>query len=397
MVEKQSTILVVGFNARPIAVSAKRLGLNVFVVDYWGDADIYKYVDEVLIVSELLKETNIEKKYTDLFLELAQKLIEKHQIDFILVGSGFDDQSQMWEKLNKMAPIIGNNPKTLKKSRDKINVFREAKRLGIPSPNSIIVKNAEDAKEAAKSMGLPIIVRPARGGGGQGINLAKNLNGVEKIFQLLSNQRKIMIQEYIEGIDASCSLLSSDKSALAISVNEQLIGISSLGAKDFIYCGNIVPLTAKEKVCNKIKFYSETICKLLNLKGSNGVDFVIHNDEPYLMEINPRFQGTLECVQMVTGLNIVEAHIKAYQGILPKKPPGSKGYAVKNILFAKHDFVMPEITIPEIFDITKPGTIVKKGTPICTIQILGNTKNNALFKAKRISEHMYYKFRKNKI
>ncbi len=397
MVEKQSTVLVVGFNARPIAVSAKRLGLNVFVVDYWGDADIYKYVDEVLIVCELLKETNIEKKYTDLFLELAQKLIEKHQIDFILVGSGFDDQPQMWEKLNKMVPIIGNDPKILKKSRDKIKIFSEAKRLGIPSPNSIIVKNAEDAKEAAKSMGLPVIVRPMRGGGGQGINLAKNLNEVEKLFQLLSNQRKIIIQEYIKGIDASCSLISSGKSATTISVNEQLIGISSLGAKDFIYCGNIVPLTAKEKVCGKIKMSSETLCKLLNLKGSNGVDFVINNDEPYLMEINPRFQGTLECVQMVTGLNMVEAHIKACHGILPKKTPPSKGYTVKNILFAKHDFVMPEITIPEVFDITKPGTIIKKGTPVCTIQILENTKNNALLKARRMSEQIYQQFRKNKI
>lgn len=396
MVESPSTVLVVGFNARPIAVSAKKLGLNVLVVDYWGDVDLYKYADEVLIVSELTKETNLERRYTSLFLELAQKLTEKHQIDFILVGSGFDDQPQIWEKLNKLAPIIGNNPKTLKNSRDKIKIFGEAKKLGIPCPDSIIVKDEDNAKEAAKSIGLPVIIRPTRGGGGQGINLAKNINEVEKIFQQLSKYRKIMIQEYVRGIDASCSLLSTGKSALAISVNEQLIGISSLGAKDFIYCGNVVPLTAKENICDKIRTGSEVLSKLLNLKGSNGIDFVIHENEPYLMEINPRFQGTLECVQMVTGLNMVEAHIKAYQGILPKKIP-SQGCAVKKILFAKYDFLMPEITIPEVFDITKPGTIVKKGMPICTVQILENTKSKALSKASRISKQIYQQFRKNRI
>ena len=79
MVKRGSTVLVVGFNARPIAASAKRLGLKVLVVDYWGDTDIYKYADKVLVVSELLKETKIEKKYTNLFLELAQKLKEKNQ------------------------------------------------------------------------------------------------------------------------------------------------------------------------------------------------------------------------------------------------------------------------------------------------------------------------------
>jgi hypothetical protein len=397
VVEKGSTVLVLGFNARPIAASAKKLGLNVLVVDYWGDADIYRYADKVLVVSELLKETKIEKNYTNLFLELAQKLIEKNQIDFILVGSGFDDQPQLWETLNKMAPVIGNNPKTLRKSRDKMKLFSEAKKMGIHSPNSIIVKDSEDAKEAAKSLSLPVVIRPTKGGGGHGIRLAKNLNEVEKIFQLLSNQRKIMIQEYVKGIDASCSLLSNGTSALTVSVNEQLIGIPELGAKDFIYCGNIVPLTAKKQICDKIKTCFEELCKLLNLRGSNGIDFVIHKDEPYLMEVNPRFQGTLECVEMVTGLNMVETHIKACKGILPEEIPPNKGYAMKSILYAKHDFIMPEITIPEIFDITKPKTIVKKGTPVCTIQLLESTKNDALLKSKRISNQLYQEFRKNKI
>lgn len=269
--------------------------------------------------------------------------------------------------------------------------------MDIHSPNSIIAKDLEDAREAAKSIGPPVIIRPTKGGGGHGIHLAKNLNEVEKIFQLLSNQRKIMIQEYVKGKDASCALLSSGKSALAVSVNEQLIGIPELGAKDFIYCGNIVPLTAEKQICDKIKSCSEALCELLNLKGSNGIDFVIHKDEPYLMEINPRFQGTLECVEMVSGLNMVETHIKACNGILPKEIHTNKGYAVKNILYAKHDFIMPEITIPEVFDITKPRTFVKKGTPVCTIQILESTQNNALLKSKRISKQIYHELRENKI
>lgn len=397
MFEGGSTVLVLGFNARPIAASAKRLGFKVLVVDYWGDADIYKCADKVLVVSELIKEKKGLQKYTDLFLELAQKLIEKNQVDFILVGSGFDDQLKFWEKLNKMAPVIGNNPKNIRNSRDKVKVFSEAKKLNIHSPNSIIVKDAEDAKEAAKSIGLPVIIRPMRGGGGHGIHLTKNLEEVEKIFQLLSNQRKIMVQEYVKGIDASCSLLSSGRAAIAVSVNQQLIGIPELGAKDFIYCGNIVPLKTKKQICDKIKTGSETLCKLLNLKGSNGIDFVIHKDEPYLMEINPRFQGTLECVEMVTGLNMVESHIKACQGILPESIPPSKGYAVKKILYAKHDFLMPETTIRQVYDITKPNTIVKKGTPVCTIQIYGSTRKEVLLESKMISKQIYQQFTKNKI
>ncbi|MEM3587258.1 MAG: ATP-grasp domain-containing protein [Candidatus Jordarchaeaceae archaeon] len=396
MAEKSATVLVLGFNARPIAASAKRLGLKVLVVDYWGDVDIYRCADEVLVVSELLKREGL-RGYTSLFLELTQQLTDKNQIDFILVGSGFDDQPQFWEKLNKIAPVIGNDPKTLRKSRDKMKIFSEAKKLNISSPKSIITGDVEDAKEAAKLIGLPVIVRPISGGGGHGIYLAKSLDDIEKIFQKLKNQRKIIIQEYVKGIDASCSLLSDGKSALAVSVNEQLIGVPELGGRDFIYCGNIVPLSVEKQVCDKIRIYAETLCKLLKLKGSNGIDFVIHKGEPYLMEINPRFQGTLECVEMVTGLNIVESHIKACQGILPEEAPTSEGYAIKNILYAKHDFVMPEINIREVFDITKPGTIVKKGIPTCTVQVYELTKERALLKSKQISKRIYQQFRRNKI
>lgn len=397
MVENQLTVLVLGFNARPIVFSAKRLGLKVLVVDYWGDVDIYKYADEVLVVSELDKEPNTVKNHASLFLELAQKLAEKHQIDYILVGSGFDDQFQVWEELKKIAPIMGNTSENIKKSRDKIRIYREAEKLGIRFPNSIIVKSVEDAVEAAELIGLPVVVRPTKGGGGQGIHLAKNIKEVEEIFQLLSNQRNVMIQEYIRGTDASCSLLSNGTSARVVSINEQLIGLSELGAKDFIYCGNIVPLKAAEQVYKKIKDASENLIELLNLKGSNGIDYVIRRGEPYLLEINPRFQGTLECVEMVTGLNIVESHIEACQGILPKNIPKSKGYAVKNILFAKHDFIMPEITIPDVFDITKPGTVIRRGKPACTIQIHASTRNSALFKAKRLAERIYSKFEKTRL
>ena len=397
MVEKRSTVLVVGYNARPIAASAKRLGLNVLVVDYWGDADLYKCADEILVVRKLFKETGLGKGYADLFLELAKKFADNYSIDFVLVGSGFDDEPRIWDKLNEIAPVIGNGKKALLESRDKMKVFSEAKKLGISFPDSTLVKDVEDAKDAAKSIGLPVIVRPTRGGGGQGIQLARSLSEVERIFEGLSDQKMVMVQEYIRGVDASCSLLSSGRSALAISVNEQLIGLSELGAKDFVYCGNIVPLTAKREVCDKIKMYSEALCKLFSLRGSNGVDFVIRADEPYLMEINPRFQGTLECVEMVTGLNIVEAHIRACDGILPECVPPRKGYAVKNILFAKHDFIMPQLGIPSVFDITMSGTFVKAGTPVCTIQLLESKKEEALLRARKIAEQIYSQFEKSKV
>ncbi|MDH5771415.1 MAG: ATP-grasp domain-containing protein, partial [Candidatus Bathyarchaeota archaeon] len=177
-----------------------------------------------------------------------------------------------------------------------------------------------------------------------------------------------------------------------VSVNEQLIGIKRLGANTpFGYCGNIVPLKANEKTVNRIKDVSYALGKKLNLIGSNGFDFVIgKNDELYLMEVNPRFQATLECIQYVTGLNLVSEHIKACHCELPEKIPKPKGYAAKMIVFAKHLSKIPDLSkLKNVFDITPPSIIVDRGEPICTVQMHESTKEKAIRRAWKQVKMIY--------
>ena len=58
---------------------------------------------------------------------------------------------------------------------------------------------------------------------------------------------------------------------------------------------------------------SEKLIRKFELIGSNGVDFILNKNGLYIIEINPRIQGTFECVQQALGINMLEAHIKACQ------------------------------------------------------------------------------------
>ncbi len=51
MVKKASSILVIGFNTRPLAYSLKRAGYRVYAVDFFGDEDLYPNVDDCIIVT----------------------------------------------------------------------------------------------------------------------------------------------------------------------------------------------------------------------------------------------------------------------------------------------------------------------------------------------------------
>ena len=116
---QKRTVMVIGYNVRPIACLTKQLGFKVIAVDYWGDLAIADCTDGLLTVleqkpGELLK-SDFDEPISELLVNLAEKAVDKFgRVDFILVGSGLDDRPDLWGRLGRLAPIFGNNPDRFK-------------------------------------------------------------------------------------------------------------------------------------------------------------------------------------------------------------------------------------------------------------------------------------------
>ena len=121
----------------------------------------------------------------------------------------------------------------------------------------------------------------------------------------------------------------------------------------------------------------------LRLVGSNGFDWVLDMEgRPFIMECNPRFQGTLEPIEIATGVSIVDMHIKACEGTIPSTPLEFKRYACKVIVFADRDTHVPDLSsLSNVFDIPHPGTHINRGKPICTVIEVGYARKIALRRA----------------
>ncbi len=206
---------------------------------------------------------------------------------------------------------------------------------------------------------------------------------------------KVLIQEYVSGTPASASLISSTNGAITLTLNEQLLGLDEVGQEEpFGYCGNVVPLLATGAVADKCKRMVERIASHFGLVGSNGIDLVISKeDTPYVIEVNPRFQGTLECVERVLGINIVETHMKAcIEGPLPAIVKNPSVFCVRLILFAPRRSIVPDLnTFEEVRDLPLPGVIIEKEEPVCSIIIEEKTRSAALKKARTIAKLIYGK------
>lgn len=389
--------LVVAFNARPIATSARKANYDVLAIDFFGDLDLRSVAEHVFSVIWQRKGHPIKRKFlrpiSEYMCLLAETMADDYfgKIKFLLIGSGFDDEPKIWQRFGKIAPVIGNTPEIISRS-DRLSIYRLASKLGIECPQTIEVKEKEEALEIAKNIGYPIVLTTPRSAGGLFVKLITNLDELHRAYNELRNSgKKILIQEFIQGIDASCSVLGTGKDCQAVSVTEQVIGRSELGVSmPFGYCGNIVPLENSTTVIKNIKNISEELGSKLGLLGSNGFDFVIRDDQPYLIELNPRFQGSLECIEAVTSSNLVKLHIEAYNGNLPEKSLESKGYAVKMILYAKYRTVVPNLShLPHIVDVPVEGIILEPSNPVCTVFITGTEREITIEKAKILADNVY--------
>ena len=128
---------------------------------------------------------------------------------------------------------------------------------------------------------------------------------------------------------------------------------------------------------------AEEIVSELGLVGSNGVDFLLAERGPVVVEVNPRFQGSLDAVEMSTGKNVFQAHVDSFKGILPEKPV-PKTVAGRAILFADESVKIDEpmtrwITGKDwITDVPRPGSDIKKSDPVASVLATGKSRADVL-------------------
>ena len=222
--------------------------------------------------------------------------------------------------------------------------------------------------------------------------MVKPIYGVGGIENRLAYRREeisgcggdLLIQEYIEGVPASVSVIATHEDAVAIAVNEQLIGTPWLSTHRFAYSGNVTPF-GSEYDC-EMREIAVQVVKRLGLVGSNGVDFLITDKGPVVIEVNARFQGTLDTVEHVSKISVFDAHVKAFSGELPEIDLVNESgtvFAGKAIVFTDHDLVIDEaiskrLAREPIRDVPEIGCTIPAGDPITTVFCTGHAREQVL-------------------
>jgi len=379
-------ILVVGANTRPIACSLKSIGYNVYSVDYFGCQDLKTSVTDFrsLLSQKPFHSCGIfsQKFDSEALLEMAAEFFECS--DSIIYSSGVSPLKFPKHKLigNRHVNTVENKYKLYKHLLKRFEgVFK--------LPETYLVSDLQDAHETADaSEAEKFLLKPLEGSGGVGI---RNLDMIDHNADI----REAILQEIVEGHDVSASVLSTGDEATTILTTQQLIGNKWLGQKEsYGYCGNIAPYTEKTskstiRTDNKsFEEVAEEVAEDLKLIGSNGVDMIIKNGDVYVIEVNPRIQGTFEVSEVALGINLAKAHIMACEGDLIDVPEPKK-FAVKMIVFAKKRSAVGNLNMNGLNDIPTPNVIIEEGEPVSTVLTSGKILEDTIYSAKRVVNGVY--------
>jgi predicted ATP-grasp superfamily ATP-dependent carboligase len=340
----QQHILVVGFSTRHVVQSAFKAGYVTYAVDHFCDQDLFWYTRDRMRFEEL-----------DEIPECVRVLCERYPVDFIVVTSGA-------EQLQSRIPRLGTPPDRLGRFLDKQEMHRFFEEQGIPSPSLM----AEGT--------FPVMAKPTRGAGGWRNRILRN-NEEKEAWLREFPDIPVIYQNIVEGIPASVSCISDGKRAVAIAANEQLLRETE--GTPYGYAGSVTPISHPFR--EAMLLLAEKAVAASGCTGSVGVDFIL-SDRVWAIEINPRFQATLDTVEMATGTNLFRLHAQACIGGIPKQRPETRRHAARAILFAERDFTLSADLsrfAPTVADIPWPGTSFEEGNALVSVFGYGSTRDAA--------------------
>ena len=358
-------LLLIGIDTRSMLNSALKLNYNIFSTSYFSTSDTPIIQNQKIILKE---EDGVscgvfeDKFNSEYILEISKNYID--EVDYIIPISGISP-SDFSKKDQKK--ILGN--KDVEDIENKYNFYEKIKDEFL-TPKTFNVIDIDEAYEISKNhQNTKFILKPVQGSGGYDINM------LNKNTEIQFNKGEFILQEYVSGINLSSSVLASKNSAKTI-MNSRLLTMNDFEKNNsFIYVGNILPLTNESimanvkdisKINDNMVSTSQDLAEKFKLIGSNGVDYILNENGLYVIEINPRIQGTFECVEKSLGINMLDAHIKACLGEIIEIPK-AKYYSYKKIIYSPTRMKYEKIDLDNIYDTPHLGSITEKSEPLLTI------------------------------
>eukprot|EP00529_Nitzschia_sp_RCC80_P007886 CAMPEP_0113468682 /NCGR_PEP_ID=MMETSP0014_2-20120614/15488_1 /TAXON_ID=2857 /ORGANISM="Nitzschia sp." /LENGTH=1244 /DNA_ID=CAMNT_0000361093 /DNA_START=144 /DNA_END=3878 /DNA_ORIENTATION=- /assembly_acc=CAM_ASM_000159 len=259
------------------------------------------------------------------YLDIPQiiKVAKEANADAIHPGYGFLSESPEFAQACDEAGItfVGPTVDNLLRFSDKTSARQAAIDAGVPVvPGSDgALESAEEVTEFVESIGLPVIIKAAMGGGGKGMRVVRNMEDLVPLFEAASSEAlasfgdgSVFIERFVDRPRHIEVQIIGDGTGNVVHLWERDCSVQRRHQKVI----EMAPAwTLPDDLREKLHQYAIQLTSSSKYKNAGTVEFLVDSElRPYFIEVNPRIQVEHTVTEEVTGIDLVQAQMKIAAG-----------------------------------------------------------------------------------
>ena len=225
----------------------------------------------------------------------------------VVVAFGGQTAIKLTEFLDKKGvKILGTSAESIDTAEDRAKFDALLERFGIRRPKGKGVLTLDEALMAAEELGYPVLLRPSYVIGGQNMCISRDRASTEKYMAGILAQgieNPVLVDKYMPGTELEVDVISDGEDVLIPGIMEHIerAGVHS-GDSIAVY----PPYNLSDKFLRRITDVSEKLALALGTKGLVNIQYLIWQDELYVIEVNPRASRTVPYISKVTNVPMVD-------------------------------------------------------------------------------------------
>ena len=215
-------------------------------------------------------------------------------------------------------PILGTSAEGIDMAEDRERFDALLEELGIKRPKGCAVLTESEAEAAAEKLGYPVLLRPSYVIGGQNMTIVHDAAHLRRYMQKIlagGIQDPVLVDKYMMGSELEVDVISDGRDVLIPGVMQHIerAGVHS-GDSIAVY----PPYSISDGMMRRIVDCSEKLALSLGTKGLVNIQYLIWQNELYVIEVNPRASRTIPYISKVTGVPMVNLATRVMTGAAVK-------------------------------------------------------------------------------
>ena len=287
-------------------------------------------------------DTSTRLYFEPLTAEYVLEVVHRERPEGVILQFGGQSPLKLARELEKNGvKILGTTPDAIDLAEDRSRFGRLLTELGIPHPRFGTARSADEAREVARELGYPAVVRPSYVLGGRRMEIVYNNEDLDlylKTSVSADPEHPILVDKFME------DYVEVDVDAVSDGEEVYVGGIMEHVEEAGVHSGDsscvVPPITIHRALIERIEDYTRRLALAVGVVGLMNVQFIVRGEDIMVIECNPRASRTVPFVSKATSVPLAKVATRVLlgeklreMGLMDGSPSTNGHFSVKAPVF----------------------------------------------------------------